>query len=337
MPINVLMPALSPTMTEGTLARWHKKEGDAVEAGELLAEIETDKATMEVEAVDEGTIGKILVADGTSNVKVNAVIAVLLEEGESMDDVDLSALEAPEASEAAPAEETAVEAPTPVVEAAAPVSSERVFASPLARRIAEQKNVSLHSVQGSGPHGRIIKRDVESLSAGGRHFVEDTGPAFEDRPIGTMRKVIAERLTESKQTIPHFYLEVDCAIDTLLEARKGLNEGLKDQGKKITVNDFVVWASAMALRENPEANASWMGDKIRYYNRSDVSVAVAIEGGLITPIVKSAHAKTLVEISDEVKSLVKKAHAGQLKPEEFQGGSFSVSNLGMFGLSLIHI
>ena len=333
MPIKVLMPALSPTMTEGNLAKWHKKEGDTVEAGDLLAEIETDKATMEVEAVDEGVIGKIIIPDGTQNVAVNAVIAFLLEEGESADDIDLSDVDA---APAAPKKEAPVaeKKVAPAASAPAPAANtgERIFASPLARRIADQKNLSLETIQGSGPHGRIIKRDVEGASGSSRRIFEDTGPAFEDKPVSTMRKVIAERLVESKQTVPHFYLTVDCAIDALLQARKGLNEGLADQGKKITVNDFVIWASAMALQENPEANASWMGDTIRYYNRADVSVAVAIEGGLITPIVKNAHRKTIVEISDDVKNLVKKAHAGQLSPEEFQGGSFSVSNLGMYGI-----
>jgi pyruvate dehydrogenase E2 component (dihydrolipoamide acetyltransferase) len=326
MPIKILMPALSPTMTKGTLAKWHKKEGDAILAGDLMLEIETDKATMEVEAVDEGVLGKIIVLDGTHDVAVNAIIGFILEEGETVDSIDISTVTIPGAKK----EEKLA---TPIQAVLTPVATQgadRIVASPLAKRIAFQNNIALSSVQGSGPYGRIIKRDVESL--GKKSFVA-TGPAFQDAPLSPMRRIIAERLVESKQTVPHFYLTVECAIDGLLEARKGLNEGLAEQGKKVTVNDFVIWASAMALKDHPEANASWLGNgQIRYYNRSDISVAVAIEGGLITPIVKNAEQKTIVEISDDVKMLVKKAHEGRLTPEEFQGGSFSVSNLGMYGI-----
>jgi len=331
MPINILMPALSPTMTEGTLARWHKKEGDQIKAGDLLAEIETDKATMEVEAVDEGSLGKILIADGTMNVSVNSVIAILLEEGETEKDIDLSALKA-----VAPATKTSVE-PTketivaqPPVSVSALASSERPFASPLAKRIALDKNISLASIQGSGPHGRIIKRDVESLTAGTMR--QPTGPEFTDKPLSTMRTIIAQRLSESKQTVPHFYLTVDCSVDTVLSARKSLNETLADQGKKLTVNDFVLWACSRALQDNPNANVSWMGDRIRHYRDADIAIAVAIEGGLVTPIVRQSQIKDLISLSEEVKTLVKKAHASQLRPEEFQGGSFSISNLGMYGI-----
>jgi pyruvate dehydrogenase E2 component (dihydrolipoamide acetyltransferase) len=331
MPINILMPALSPTMTEGTLARWHKSEGDAVKAGDLLAEIETDKATMEVEAADEGTLGKIIVADGTLNVAVNSVIAVLLEEGETEKDIDLSSLEQPKKVEIEASAEPEKSAPTPAATPApAVVSSNRPFASPLAKRIALDKNINLGSIQGSGPHGRIIKRDVESLGAGA--MPQPTGPEFVDKPLSTMRTIIAGRLSESKQTIPHFYLTVDCAMDTVLAARKSLNETLADQGKKLTVNDFVLWACSRALRDNPDANVSWMGDKIRHYRDADIAIAVAIDGGLVTPIVRQSQVKDLVSLSGEVKTLVKKAHAGQLRPEEFQGGSFSISNLGMYGI-----
>ncbi len=324
MPIKILMPALSPTMTKGTLAKWHKKEGDLIVSGDLLVEIETDKATMEVEAVDEGVLGKIVVPDGTHNVDVNAVIGFLLEEGETASDIDLSAINVPVVKEAPKPIETKSVPQVPTV----PSTSNRIVASPLAKRIALQNNISLGTIQGSGPYGRIIKRDVEGFN--GR---QDAGPAFQDVPLSTMRRVIAERLVESKQTVPHFYLTVDCNIEALLEARKSLNESLGAQGKKLTVNDFVIWASAFALKDHPEANASWIGnDQIRYYNRADISIAVAIEGGLITPIVKNADLKTIVHISDDVKVLVKKAHEGRLTPEEFQGGSFSISNLGMYGI-----
>ena len=322
MPIKILMPALSPTMTKGTLAKWHKKEGDKILAGDLMLEIETDKATMEVEAVDEGTLGKIVIPDGSENIAVNSVIAFLLEEGESLNDIDLTATQA---SIHTPEVKIQKESAQPVKNISPQKASvsDRIVASPLAKRIALQNNIALENIQGSGPHGRIIKRDVESFAA----------PSFYDKPISPMRRIIAERLVESKQTVPHFYLTVECSIDALLEARKGLNEGLSEQGKKLTVNDFVIWASAMALKDHPEANASWIGnDQIRYYNHSDISVAVAIEGGLITPIVKNAEQKTIVEISDDVKMLVKKAHEGRLAMEEFQGGSFSVSNLGMYGI-----
>jgi pyruvate dehydrogenase E2 component (dihydrolipoamide acetyltransferase) len=334
MPIRILMPALSPTMTKGTLSKWHKKEGDKILAGDLMLEIETDKATMEVEAVDEGVLGKIVIPDGTHDVAVNAIIGFILEEGETPESIDISAdvssLSVPQPKQEATPAAPAPKAPTPVTVQ----GTDRVVASPLAKRIALQNNISLSTIQGSGPYGRIIKRDVESLGSqrNKKCFVAN-GPAFQDAPLTPMRRIIAERLVESKQTVPHFYLTVECSIDALLEARKGLNEGLAEQGKKLTVNDFVIWASAMALQDHPEANASWLGNgQIRYYNRSDISVAVAIEGGLITPIVKNAEQKTIVDISDDVKMLVKKAHEGRLSPEEFQGGSFSVSNLGMYGI-----
>ncbi len=341
MPIEILMPALSPTMTEGNLVKWHVAEGDKVEAGDLLAEIETDKATMEVEAVDEGTIGKILIAEGTQDVKVNAAIALLLEEGEAATALDGYTSKG-DAPQSAPAEKEPDQPQTVQESAPAPVvptnSQDRLFASPLAKRIALDKGVDLNSVNGSGPHGRIVKRDVEGLSGGQAapapsiQQPTSTGPEFEDVPLSGMRKIIAKRLLESKQTIPHFYLTVDCQLDDLMATRKQLNEGLADQGKKITVNDFVIKAVAMALRDTPDANASWVGNAIRRYKHSDVSVAVAIDDGLVTPIIKKAELKSIVTVSDEMKVLAKKAKDGKLKPEEFQGGSFSISNLGMFGI-----
>lgn len=351
MPIEILMPALSPTMTEGNLATWLKKEGDTVEAGDVLAEIETDKATMEVEAVDEGVLGKIMIPAGSENVPVNQVIALLLEEDE-----DASALEGytpaegpaseTPAAEKPAADEGASDAPEPTPEVTAPVQGAskdvRVKASPLAKRIAADKGLDLGTISGSGPYGRIIKRDVEHAQPG-QAVVSASGSAlptmpaaygdspYEDRPLSTMRKVIAKRLTESKQTVPHFYLSVDVELDTLLAVRKQLNDGLENE--KITVNDFMMAACAKALVDVPEANASWMGDAIRYYQNADVAVAVAIPDGLITPIVKAANLKSLRQISAEVKTLVQKAFDGKLSPEEFQGGSFSVSNLGMYGIS----
>lgn len=351
MPINVLMPALSPTMTEGTLAKWLKKEGDAVKAGDVIAEIETDKATMEVEAVDEGKIGKILIDAGTQGVAVNTPIAVLLEDGE-----DASAVaKAP----AAPAPKTA--APTPQA-AAAPAAAApktqssssmvtkdngRVFATPLARRLAADKGVDIASVQGSGPHGRIVKADIENAKAGSarpqtaaakaapgpdaKTLSNAYGMNYKEQPNSNMRKIIARRLTESKQTVPHFYLTVDCRIDTLLKARQELNDAGKG-AYKLSVNDFVIKAVAMALKAFPAANVSWTDDAILQYEHSDISIAVATPNGLITPIIKKAETKGLKEISNEMKDLAGRARDGKLKPEEFQGGTFSISNLGMFGV-----
>lgn len=343
MPIEILMPALSPTMTEGNLVKWHKKEGDKLSAGDVIAEIETDKATMEVEAVDEGTLGKILIPEGTDNVKVNSPIALILEKGEDKSALDsykpkTAAAAAPEA----PKEEPVVGAPAPAApvmpapSAPAPsttLSHGRIVASPLARRLASERNIDLRQVQGSGPHGRIIKQDIENFVPGRASFGHATpmhhGPLYQDKPVSNMRRVIAQRLTESKQTVPHFYLTLDCELDALMAARQSINSHLN---VKVTVNDFVLKAAALALQDVPEANASWMGQTVRYYNTSDISVAVAIEDGLITPIVKMANLKSLLAISEEVKTLVQKAKEGKLKPEEFQGGSFSVSNLGMFGI-----
>jgi pyruvate dehydrogenase E2 component (dihydrolipoamide acetyltransferase) len=347
MPVQVLMPALSPTMTEGKLASWLKNEGDAVESGDVLCEIETDKATMEVEAVEEGTLGKIIVPAGTEGVLVNAPIAVILEEGESAADISDVA--------AAP---TAAPAVTPAAAAAAvPAQSaaegniteaknkgSRVFASPLARRIAEQAGLDISTLSGSGPNGRIVKRDVEAAVAGGvpavapaaapaPAVVEGSG-GYTEVPNSTMRKVIATRLQESKQTVPHFYLTIDCQIDELLAMRKKLNAAAPegDGGYKISVNDFVVRAVALALRQVPEANATWTDAAIRLYNDVDVSVAVATPNGLITPVVRHADEKGLARISNEVKDLAARARDGKLMPEEYQGGGFTISNLGMYGV-----
>ncbi len=362
MTINILMPALSPTMTEGTLAKWLVKEGDEVGPGDLLAEIETDKATMEVEAVDEGKVGKLLVAEGTEAVPVNAPIAVLLEEGE-----DASALEAapapaaPAAEPAPPPAATAPAAPASTVAPAAPTSTvapadgERVFASPLAKRMARQAGLDLAALKGSGPHGRVVKRDIEAALAGGvpapaaapaavpgaapmaapagptaAQLADLLGMAYALQPHSNMRKTIARRLSEAKQTVPHFYLTVDCEIDELLKVRRELNA--RADGLKISVNDFVIRAAALALKQVPGANASWDETGILLYEHADVSVAVATPGGLITPIVKAAETKGLATISAEMKDLAGRAREGKLKPEEYQGGSFSVSNLGMFGV-----
>ncbi len=345
MTIEILMPALSPTMTEGNLLKWHKKEGDTISAGDMLAEIETDKATMEVEAVDEGVLGKILIPEGQDNVQVNSVIAVLLEDGEDasvLDGYTPSAqgagqtAEATQKQEAAPSEaatDMTKETPAPSAPGKpAGAAGERVFATPLARRIAEEKHIDLAHVSGSGPRGRVVKADVEGATAGSpaKAPISYGHSGYADVPVSTMRKVIAKTLSESKQTVPHFYLSVDVEIDALLQARKHLNDALENE--KLTVNDFVIKAVAQALQDVPEANASWMGDAIRLYENSDISVAVAVDDGLITPIVKAANHKSLRQISTEVKALVSKAKAGSLKPDEFQGGSFSVSNLGMFGI-----
>lgn len=355
MPINILMPALSPTMTEGNLARWLKNEGDAVKAGDVLAEIETDKATMEVEAVDEGRIGKIVVPAGTEGVKVNAVIAVLLEEGEEASAISAIPAASKPAAQPAEALKAAVAAAAPVAAAPAPLApaphkGNRVFASPLARRIAAEKGVDLAAVIGSGPHGRIIRQDVEQAVgkapaakpaaaaakapaiSGAQGFGEG---AFDLVPHTNMRKTIARRLQESKQFVPHFYLTVDFEIDRLLKLREEINAASPKDGPgayKVSVNDFVIKACALALKQVPAANASWSDDGVKMYKTADISVAVAIPGGLVTPIIRAAESKRLTEISAEMKALAGRAKDGKLKPEDYTGGSFSVSNLGMFGI-----
>ncbi len=359
MTIQILMPALSPTMTEGNIAKWHKKEGDEVASGDLLAEIETDKATMELEAVDDGVLGKIIAAEGSENIAVNTPIAVMLEEGE-----DASAAEAaapspapaaqPEPApmpQAAPAPEPAA-APQPAP--AAPKSNgARVFASPLAKRIAADAGIDIAAISGSGPHGRVVKRDVDAAIAGGvaapaaAPSAASPAPAapapaqlpvvaggYTEVPHNNMRKVIARRLQESKQTVPHFYVTMECEIDKLLAMRKDLNARAEATGEdyKISVNDFIIRAAAFAMKKVPDVNASWTDEAMLLYNDIDISVAVAIDGGLITPIVRNADQKGLAVISNEMKDLAARAREGKLSPGEFQGGGFTISNLGMYGV-----
>lgn len=352
MPIKVLMPALSPTMTEGNLAKWHKAEGDTVESGEVIAEIETDKATMEVEAVDEGIIGKILIPAGTENVKVNEMIAILLEEGENDNDMDAMLKggddTAPAKTEAPKEERKQENKPMQAQQQSAPVqnSGNRIFASPLARRIASNKNIDLANLKGSGPRGRIVKADVENATGApsvaqstsapttqptGDQKVNEYGMLYTEIPNNNIKKITASRLQESKQEVPHFYLTIECQIDELMRARKMINESAGGE-YKLSVNDFVVKACANALKAYPAANVSWTDDAVRQYVHSDISVAVSTPNGLITPIVKQAELKGLKEISAEVKDMAGRAREGKLKPEEFQGGTFSVSNLGMFGI-----
>jgi pyruvate dehydrogenase E2 component (dihydrolipoamide acetyltransferase) len=350
MPIKILMPALSPTMTEGNLSKWHKSEGDSVESGDVIAEIETDKATMEVEAVDEGIIGKILIPEGTENVAVNAMIAVLLEEGESDSDIApfLNAGETKPASSAAVSEKTAAapSAPTALV-GTAPVqkTGNRIYASPLARRIAADKGVDLAQVSGTGPRGRVVKADVEGFRGSstapssahvqqpsGDQKLNDFGMLYTEIPNNNIKKITAKRLQESKQTVPHFYLTVECQIDELMRTRKAMNDAANGD-YKLSVNDFVVKACANALKNYPAANVSWTDDAVHQFVHADISIAVSTPNGLMTPIVKQAELKGLKEISVSVKDLAGRARDGKLKPEEFQGGTFTVSNLGMFGIS----
>ena len=372
MPIQILMPALSPTMTEGNVASWLKSEGDEVAAGDILCEIETDKATMEVEATDEGTLGRIVVPAGTEGVAVNAVIGLILEEGEDASALDRVEIAAPAvaAAAAAPAEPAVESAPAasaaPAPQATAPAApapggngatppaparepGARIFASPLARRMAKQAGLALEAIAGTGPNGRIVKADVEAAiaaaAAAPAAAVAASAPAaapaappahapvaYRDAPASTMRKVIAQRLQEAKREVPHFYLTVDCAVDALLETRAQLNE--RSDAYNLSVNDFVIRAAALALRKVPAANASWVDGALRQYQSADISVAVAIEDGLVTPIVRNADGKGLAEISAEVRELAGRARAKPmgLAPEEYQGGTFSVSNLGMYGI-----
>ena len=404
MPVKILMPALSPTMTEGNLAKWLKKEGDAIAPGDVLAEIETDKATMEVEAVDEGTLGKIVVGDGTEGVAVNAIIGYILEDGEDASSIDESGDSSVPAA-AAPAPEPAPAAAAPVATSSAPSSEDsdikatplarriaeqaglniadivgtgargkitradveaaaggvspaaakapaadkgdRVFASPLARRLAKEAGLDIAGITGSGPQGRIVKADIDKAKSQPKPATaaapEDVVPAapgaipaseaYEIVKMSTMRKVIASRMAHSKSNVPHFYLTVDCEIDELLKVRKSLNERGEKAGIKLSVNDFIIRACALALIEVPEANAGFESEgQMRLYSRADISIAVAIDGGLITPIVRGANEKGLGQISGEMKDLATRAKDGKLAPEEYQGGSFSISNLGMFGI-----
>ena len=356
MPINVLMPALSPTMTEGNIARWLKKEGDTVKSGEVLVEIETDKATMEVEAVDEGTLARIIVPGGAQGVKVNDVIAVLVEEGEDAGAVSAAPAAKPAPAAAAPAAAPAKADTAPAAKqpSSAPKAGGRIIATPLAKRIAEQQGIDLASVTGSGPNGRIVMADLSGAPkgaakpaptaaaakapasapaiAGTPQFGE---PAFDLVPHTSMRKTIARRLQESKQFVPHFYLSVDCEIDRLLKVREEINAGAPKEGPgayKLSVNVFVIKACALALIQVPTANASWSDDGVKMYKSADISVAVAIPGGLITPILRNADTRRLSDLSGAIKELAGRAKQGKLKPEEYTGGSFSVSNLGMFGI-----
>jgi len=343
MPIEILMPALSPTMKEGNLAKWLKKEGDKISAGDVIAEIETDKATMEVEAVDEGVLGKIIVKEGTENVAVNSLIALILEEGEkksALDSYKTKTSESP-TKETAKQDEVVIKNEATTKNNSAPLNNQRIPASPLAKRIAEQNNINIANISGSGPYGRIIKDDVLNYSKSGTasHSGQVMRNSTEYRAIknNNIRKIIAKRLLESKQTIPHFYLSVDLKIDKLLELRKDLNEAaeLDASGNptyKISVNDLVIKATALALKKVPQANSSWSDEAILIYNNIDISVAVAAPDGLITPIVKNADQKTIPAIANEMKQLIKKAKDGKLQPEEFQGGGFSISNLGMYGI-----
>ena len=359
MTINILMPALSPTMTEGTLAKWHVKEGDEIGSGDVIAEIETDKATMEVEAVDEGRVGRILVPEGAEGVQVNAVIAVLLEEGEDAAAADGAASASPAPAAPPPAAEPEPSPGPALAPAAVPsapqANGERIFASPLARRMAAQAGIDLAALKGSGPHGRIVKTDIEAAIAGGvpaaqpaaevapaaptraapagpsaKQLADLLGIDYEVEPLTSMRKTIASRLSESKQSVPHFYLTMDCELDALLKVRQELNG--RSDAYKISVNDFVIRAAALTLMKVPAANASWSDEGILRYRHADISVAVATPDGLITPIVKAAEGKGLAVIANEMKDLAGRAREGKLKPEEYQGGTFSISNLGMFGV-----
>ena len=364
MPTEILMPALSPTMEEGTLAKWLVKEGDTVSSGDLLAEIETDKATMEFEAVEEGVIGKLLVAEGTEGVKVNTPIALIGEEGEDMSSASSGDAAPPAAADAAPAAAETPSKPEAPAQAAPPAPTtakgDRVFASPLARRIAADKGIDLAGLTGSGPKGRIVKADVEGATAAPKAAAPAkseapapsaapapamaSGPSaetvikmyegrqIEEIKLDGMRKTIAARLTEAKQSIPHFYLRRDIHLDALRKFRSQLNKQLEPKGIKLSVNDFIIKACALALQEVPEANAVWAGDRILKLLSSDVAVAVAIEGGLFTPVLQDAEMKSLSALSTEMKDLAARARDRKLAPHEYQGGSFAISNLGMFGI-----
>jgi len=363
MPTPILMPALSPTMEEGTLAKWIVKEGDTVSSGDIIAEIETDKATMEVEAVDEGVVGKIVVAEGAEGVKVNALIAVLLEDGESINDIDVSALGAGSArlnngdASSPPAspqptprrEEVGALAPGEGAPASQGNKSARIFASPLAKRFAAQEGLNLAAIAGSGPRGRIVKRDIEkALKEGTRKAAPQIAPASVDArlyppesydavKLDGMRKVIAQRLSQSfNQEVPHFPLNINLELDTLLAVRANINATSPREGDdafKLSVNDFIIKASAMALKKVPAANATFTNEAILLHKHADIGVAVAIDGGLLTPIVWKAETRGLKEISALVKDMAGRAKMRKLKPEEYQGGTFSVSNLGMFGIT----
>ena len=355
MSVNILMPALSPTMEEGTLAKWLVKEGDRIQSGDLIAEIETDKATMEFEAVDEGIIGKLLVTEGSEGVKVNSPIAIILDDGE-----DLEVQEKKDITlQVEPKEQTVIsaaplETKNPLT-GVAQTSSLRIFATPLARRLAKENGVDLGSINGSGPHGRIVKNDVLNINAFSpianqetladpvlrTNTVQASGSSvenlyadreFKEIPLNSMRKTVATRLTEAKQNIPHFYLRKEIKIDELLQVRSRLNAHLAERNNKLSINDFIIKSCALALQSVPMANAVWAEDKILQLKPSDIAVAVSVEDGLFTPIIRDADEKSLSNLSKEMKELAEKARSKKLMPSEYQGGSFSISNLGMFGV-----
>ena len=347
MPINIQMPALSPTMEEGTLAKWLVKEGDSVESGDVMAEIETDKATMEFEAVDEGVIGKIIVPEGSTGIKVNEIIAILLEDGEDSSDIETN--DAENKQDVGDIIKNNEKIPVVKSEKTGLSSSkERIFATPLARRIAKSTNVDLANIKGSGPYGRIVKADVQSNNVKALEKTpitqitssvtsETIKTMYKDRefseiPLDGMRKVIANRLTEAKQTIPHFYLRKSVNLDKLLIIRSEMNAWLIDQDIKISVNDFIVKASSLALQDIPQANVVWAQDRILQMTSSDVAVAVSVEGGLFTPVIFDSEKKTLSSLSLEIKDLASRARKKKLSPNEYQGGSFAISNLGMMGV-----
>ena len=355
MSVNILMPALSPTMEEGTLAKWLVKEGDRIQSGDLIAEIETDKATMEFEAVDEGIIGKLLVTEGSEGVKVNSPIAIILDDGE-----DLEVQEKKDITlQVEPKEQTVIsaaplETKNPLT-GVAQTSSLRIFATPLARRLAKENGVDLGSINGSGPHGRIVKNDILNLNAFSPIAIQETladpvlrtntvqasgssvknlyaDREFKEIPLNSMRKTVATRLTEAKQNIPHFYLRKEIKIDELLQVRSRLNAHLAERNNKLSINDFIIKSCALALQSVPMANAVWAEDKILQLKPSDIAVAVSVEDGLFTPIIRDADEKSLSNLSKEMKELAEKARSKKLMPSEYQGGSFSISNLGMFGV-----
>ena len=355
MSVNILMPALSPTMEEGTLAKWLVKEGDRIQSGDLIAEIETDKATMEFEAVDEGIIGKLLVTEGSEGVKVNSPIAIILDDGEDLEVQETKDI----TSQVKPKEQTVIsaaplETKNPLT-GVAQTSSLRIFATPLARRLAKENGVDLGSINGSGPHGRVVKNDILNIKAFSPIAIQETladpvlltntvqasgssvknlyaDREFKEIPLNSMRKTVATRLTEAKQNIPHFYLRKEIKIDELLQVRSRLNAHLAERNNKLSINDFIIKSCALALQSVPMANAVWAEDKILQLKPSDIAVAVSVEDGLFTPIIRDADEKSLSNLSKEMKELAEKARSKKLMPSEYQGGSFSISNLGMFGV-----
>ena len=354
MSVNILMPALSPTMEEGTLARWLVKEGDRISSGDLIAEIETDKATMEFEAVDEGIVGKLLVSEGSEGVKVNSPIAIILDDGEQLEASETTNLIVQEEPKTNNTEEAIVQVEQ-ISTNIAKTASKRIFATPLAKRLAKEKGLDLESINGSGPHGRIVKNDILSLSVSSPNKVQENFTPTKEQPavnhgsnspietlyadrefkeihLNGMRKTVASRLTEAKQNVPHFYLRKEIIIDELLIVRSRMNEHLANTNSKLSINDFIIKACALALQAVPAANSVWAGDKILQLKPSDIAIAVAVKDGLFTPVIRDAEAKSLSKLSKEMKELAEKARSKKLMPIEYQGGSFSISNLGMFGI-----